>query len=147
YLVTAGLRKTLLHVPKGRIIFRQGDPADSVFFIQKGRVKISVTSPHGKEATLALQNQGGFIGEECIAATNPVRLATAAAIQPCTVLRIDSKEMTQALDSDKSLGHVFQSFLLTRCTLMQADLVDHLFNSSEKRLARTLLTLAQLEGG
>jgi CRP/FNR family transcriptional regulator, cyclic AMP receptor protein len=147
YLATGGPRKTVLSVPKGELIFRQGDPADSVFYIQKGRVKISVTSPHGKEATIALQSQGGFIGEECIAASHPLRLATAAAILPCTVLRIDSNEMMQALDTDTSLGHVFHSFLLARCVLMQADLIDHLFNSSEKRLARTLLLLAQLEGG
>ncbi|HEV3039534.1 MAG TPA: Crp/Fnr family transcriptional regulator [Candidatus Angelobacter sp.] len=146
YLETGGLRKTVLHVPKGKVIFSQGDPADCVFYVQKGRVKISVTSPQGKEATLALQNQGGFIGEECIAASQPLRLATATAIQPCTVLRIDNKEMAQALAEDKSLGHMFQSFLLTRCVLMQADLIDHLFNSSEKRLARTLLLLAQLDG-
>ena len=147
YLATGGPRKTVLNVPKGKVIFSQGEPADSVFYIQKGRVKISVTSPQGKEATLALQSQGGFIGEECIAASQPLRLATAAAILPCTLLRIDSKEMMQALDADKSLVRVFQSFLLTRCTVMQADLIDHLFNSSEKRLARTLLSLAQLEGG
>jgi CRP/FNR family transcriptional regulator, cyclic AMP receptor protein len=147
YLATGGPGKTVLSVPKGEIIFRQGDPAHSVFYIQKGRVKISVTSNDGKEATLALQSKGDFIGEECIGASHPLRLATAAAILPCTVLRIDSKEMMQALDADKSLGHVFQSFLLTRCVLMQADLIDHLFNSSEKRLARTLLLLAQLEGG
>lgn len=146
FLEAGGPRKTILHVPKGNVIFSQGDPADCVFFVQKGRVKISVTSPQGKEATLALQNQGGFIGEECIAASQPLRLATATAIQPCTVLRIDSKEMTLALAQDKSLGNLFQSFLLTRCVLMQADLIDHLFNSSEKRLARTLLLLAQLDG-
>jgi CRP-like cAMP-binding protein len=92
YLVTSGPRKMVLNVPKGRVIYSQGDPADSVYYIQKGRVKISVTSPHGKEATLALQSQGGFIGEECIAPSHPLRLATAAAIQPCTVLSIDSKE-------------------------------------------------------
>jgi CRP-like cAMP-binding protein len=147
YLVTCGPRKTLLNVPKGEIIYSQGDSADSVFYIQKGRVKVSVTSPQGKEATLALQGQGGFIGEECIAASQPLRLATAAAILPCTILRINNKEMMQALNSDKALANLFQTFLLARCTLMQADLIDHLFNSSEKRLARTLLLLSQLEGG
>ena len=146
YLATSGPRKTVHSVPNGGIIYSQGDPADSVFFIQKGRVKISVTSPQGKEATLALQSQGGFIGEECIATSNPLRLATAAAVLPSTILRIDRKEMIQALDADKSLAHFFQSFLLRRCTVMQADLIDHLFNSSEKRLARTLLTLSQIEG-
>src|SRR5579863_4345854 len=128
YLETVGPRKTVLNVLKGEFIFRQGDPADSVFYIQKGRVKISVTSPHGKEATLALQSKDDFIGEECIGASHPLRLTTAVAILPCTVLRIDGREMLQALDADKSLAHLFQSFLLTRCVLMQADLIDHLFN-------------------
>lgn len=146
YLATSGLGKTILHVPKGEILFRQGDPADSVFYIQKGRVKISVTSRRGKEATLALQSKGDFIGEECISASQPSRLATASAILPCIVLRIDNKEMARALNVDRLLARLFLSFLLTRCVLMQADLIDHLFNCSEKRLARTLLQLAQLEG-
>jgi CRP-like cAMP-binding protein len=147
YLTTGGPRKTVLNVSKGQVIFRQGDPADCIFYIQEGRVKISVTSNQGKEATLALHRRGDFIGEQCIAGCYPLRLATAVAILPCTVLRIDSKEMKQALDADKSLAHLFHSFLLARCALMQEDLIDHLFNSSEKRLARTLLSLAQLEGG
>lgn len=147
YLATDGPWKTVLQAPKGEILFSQGDPAESVFYIQKGRVKISVTSPQGKEATLALLKQGDFIGEECIAAVRPVRPATAVAILPCTVLRIDSQEMMQALDADKSLARLFQSFLLNRCMLMRADLIDHLFNSSEKRLARILLFLSQMEGG
>jgi CRP-like cAMP-binding protein len=140
--------KTVLYVPKGEIIFKQGGPADSVFYIQKGRVKISVSSPQGKEAALALRSKGDFIGEEAIAAAyQPSRLATALAILPCLVLRIDNKEMVRALDADKSLARFFQSFLLSRCMLMQADLIDHLFNSSEKRLARTLLLLSQPENG
>src|SRR5215472_7836538 len=129
YLATGGLGKTFLNVPKGNIIFRQGDPANAVFHIQKGRVKIGITSSHGKEATVALRNKGDFVGEECIMPSQPLRLATAVAILPCTVLRIDSKEMTRALDADKSLADLFQSFLLARCVLTQADLVDHLFNS------------------
>lgn len=146
YLATAGARKTVLSVPKEQVLFRQGDPADSVFYIQKGRVKISVTSSHGKEAMLGFQHSGAFIGEECLAG-QPLRLATVIAIQPCTVLRIDSQEMMRALNEDASLASVFQSFLLSRCVLMQGDLIDHLFNSSEKRLARTLLSLSQIEGG
>jgi CRP-like cAMP-binding protein len=147
YLTTAGPHKTLLTVSKGKVIFRQGDPADSVFYIQKGRVKISVTSSQGKEATLALHGKGDFVGEECIIASQPQRSTTAAAILPCTVLRIHSKEMMRVLEADKSMALFFQSFLLNRCVLMQADLIDHLFNYSEKRLARTLLLLAQREGG
>lgn len=147
YLVTDGPWKTVLEVPKGEVIFSQGDPAESVFYIQRGRVKISVISPQGKEATLALLKQGDFIGEECIGFARARRPATAVAILPCAVLRIDSQEMMQAIDADKTLAHLFQSFLLNRCMLMQADLIDHLFNSSEKRLARILLFLSQMEGG
>lgn len=147
YFASWGPRKTVLNVSKGHVIFRQGDPADSIFYIQKGRVKVSVASSHGKEATVALQGQGGFIGEECIAASQSVRFTTAAAILPCRLLRIDSEEMVRALNVDKSLAQIFQSFLLTRCTLMQADLIDHLLNSSEKRLARALILLSQLENG
>src|SRR5262249_15224103 len=109
-----------------------------------GRVKISVTSSYGKEATLALHGPGDFIGEESIATPQPARSCNALAILPCTLLRVEGNEMVQALASDKSLAQHFRSFLLSRCMLMRADLVDHLFNSSEKRLARTLLTLAQL---
>jgi CRP/FNR family transcriptional regulator, cyclic AMP receptor protein len=147
YFATTGQRKTVLTVPKGEVIFRQGDAAGSIFFIQRGRVKISVTSSHGKDATLALLGKGEFIGQECIAESHPFRLATATAILPSTVFRIDSKEMTQELDADKSLARLFQSFLLTRCVLMQSALIDHLFNSSEKRLARSILLMAQVEGG
>jgi CRP-like cAMP-binding protein len=147
YLATTGPRKTILNVRKGELIFRQGDSAPSIFYLQKGRVKISVTSPEGKEATLALHNDGGFFGEECIAEPHRIRLTTAAALAPSTVLRIEREEMRQAMISHKSLADLFQAFLLTRCRQMQADLVDHIFNSSEKRLARTLLILAQLENG
>jgi len=147
YLATGGPRKTVLNVPQGEVIFHQGDPGDCVFYIQKGRVKISITSQNGKEATLSLQNKGDFIGHEVVANPCSLRLATAIAIQPCTVLRIDSLELTRMMHTDKLLAHVFQSFLLTHCAQMQASLIDHLFNSSEKRLARTLLLLAQLEGG
>ena len=145
FLATGGLRKTVLSVPKGQVVFSQGDPADSVYYIQKGRVKVSVTSSQGKEATLGFQNKGAFIGEECLVAAQSVRSSTATAVLPCTVLRVDRQAMMNALNSDPSLAAIFQSFLLSRCVLMQGDLIDHLFNSSEKRLARTLLSMAQLE--
>jgi CRP-like cAMP-binding protein len=146
YLATGGPRRTALSVPKGQFVFRQGDPADSIFYIEKGRVKISVTSSHGKEAALGFQNRGAFIGEECLAASQSLRSTTAIAVLPCSVLRIDGQEMMQALSADPLLAGIFQSFLLARCVLMQGDLIDHLFNSSEKRLARVLLSLAQLDG-
>lgn len=147
YLATGGAGKTVLNVLQGETIFRQGDPADSVFHIQKGRVKISVISPQGKEATLAFHGKGNFIGEESVARSQVLRLVSAVAILPTTVLRIESTVMVKALASDQSLTQHFQIFLLTRCMLMQADLIDHLFNSSEKRLARTLLLLSQLDTG
>jgi CRP-like cAMP-binding protein len=147
YLAGAGPGKMVLHVSKGKVIFSQGEPADSVFYIQKGRIKISVRSRHGREATLGLLGEGGFVGEECIASDQPRRMGTAAAIQPCTVLKIDSKEMMHALAEDKAFGHLFQAFLLKRCVVMHADMVEQLFSSSEQRLARTLLWLAQLHDG
>lgn len=145
FLATGGLRRTVLSVPKGQVVFSQGDPADSIYYIQKGRVKVSVTSNHGKEATLGFQNKGAFIGEECLATAQSVRPSTATAVLPCTMLRIDRQEMMNALNSDSSLAAIFRSFLLSRCLLMQGDLIDHLFNSSEKRLARTLLSMAQID--
>ncbi len=147
YLATPGPQKTVLNVPKGKFIFRHGDPADSVSYIQKGQVKISVTSAQGREATLALHRNGDFIGEECILASHPQRLASATAIQPCTILKIERGEMIRALEEDQSLARFFQAFLLTRCAGMKGDLIDHLLNSSEKRLARTLILLASLDGG
>jgi CRP-like cAMP-binding protein len=147
FLTTVGPSPTVLHVPKGEAVFRQGDPADSIFYIEKGRVKVSVCSHQGKEATLAFQNKGDFIGEECMAASHSLRMVTAAAVLPSTVLKIEIKQMMQALAPDNTLVYLFQTFLLTRCLLMQADLIDHLFNSSEKRLARTLLLLSQLGTG
>jgi CRP/FNR family transcriptional regulator, cyclic AMP receptor protein len=146
YFTAGGPRHTVMNVSKGDLIFRQGDAADSVFYIQKGRVKISVTSPHGKEATLALYNKGDFLGEECLTASH-THLGAAVAVLPCTILKIERQDMLQALEAGKSFAFFFQSFLLTRCTVLQTDLIDHLFNSSEKRLARTLLSLVQLEGG
>jgi CRP/FNR family transcriptional regulator, cyclic AMP receptor protein len=108
-------------VPKQEV-FSQGDRADAVFYIQLGRVKLSVLSKQGKEATILLLGPGDFLGEGCIAADQPARLATATAITDCSILRIEKKEMLRVL---------------------QADLVDQLFNSSEKRLARALLILAR----
>ncbi|HET6840782.1 MAG TPA: Crp/Fnr family transcriptional regulator [Candidatus Angelobacter sp.] len=143
FLEKTGLGKTIVDLKKLQIVFSQGDTADSVFYIQKGRIKLTVVSKRGKEATIALLGAGNFLGEECIAAVQPQRLATAKAITPATVLKINRAEMLKALHENHALSSIFVTYLLARNTRIQEDLVDQLFNSSEKRLARALLLLAQ----
>jgi CRP/FNR family cyclic AMP-dependent transcriptional regulator len=143
FLAQTGLGRTIVDLKKRQTIFSQGDAADAVFYIQRGRVKLTVFSKRGKEATIALLGAGNFLGEECIAAIQPQRMATAVAMTPATVLRIERKEMVRVLHEEQLFSEVFVSYLLARNTRIQEDLVDHLFNSSEKRLARALLLLAQ----
>jgi CRP/FNR family cyclic AMP-dependent transcriptional regulator len=143
FLAKTGLGRTIADVKKGQTVFSQGDSADAVFYIQKGKIKLTVISKRGKEATIALLGTGNFLGEECIAAIQPQRMATATALIPSSILRIDRKEMIRALHEEQLLSEVFVSYLLARNARIQEDLVDHLFNSSEKRLARALLLLAQ----
>jgi CRP/FNR family transcriptional regulator, cyclic AMP receptor protein len=143
FLASAGVGRTLITLKKKRELFAQGAPADAVFFLQKGRVKLTVVSKNGKEATIALLGPGEFIGEDCVAAAYSSRLATAAALTECSLLRIERKEMMRALHQEHEMSDTFVSFLLARNARIQADLIDHLFNSSEKRLARILLLLAQ----
>src|SRR3954470_3339308 len=143
FLANAGLGKVIVEVPKGERIFSQGDAADSVFYIQKGKVKVSVVSKQGKEAVVTLLNSGEFVGEECIATSHPIRLTTATALNPCILLKIGKQEMARILHAEPKLSEVFVTFLLARNAHTQADLIDQLFNSSEKRLARVLLLLAQ----
>jgi CRP-like cAMP-binding protein len=129
--------------PKDAVIFSQGDAADAVFYIQKGKVKIAVVSAQGKEATVAVLSVGDFVGEDCIATTHPLRLLTATALSDCMLLKIGKKEMVNVLSQDHAFSEVFVAFLLARNARSQEDLIDQLFNSSEKRLARVLLQLAQ----
>jgi CRP/FNR family cyclic AMP-dependent transcriptional regulator len=143
FLAQKGLGRTIVDLKKHQTIFSQGDAADAVFYVQKGRVKLTVISKRGKEATIALLGAGKFLGEECIAAIQPQRMATATAITPATILRIERKEMIRVLHEEQLFSEVFVSYLLARNARIQEDLVDHLFNSSEKRLARALLLLAQ----
>jgi CRP/FNR family transcriptional regulator, cyclic AMP receptor protein len=143
FLAHTGLGRSIVDLKKHETIFSQGDEADAVFYIQKGRVKITVISKRGKEATIALLGSGNFLGEECIAAIQPQRMATAMAITPAIVLRIERKEMVRVLHEEKQFSDVFVAYLLARNARIQEDLVDQLFNSSEKRLARALLLLAQ----
>ncbi len=143
FLTQTGLGRTVLSLKKNESAFAQGDLADAVFYIQKGQVRVTVTSESGKEATIALVGDGEFIGEDSIASAHPLRLATATAMTACTLLRISKAEMARVLHQEHALSDVFVSFLLARNARIQADLVDQLFNSSEKRLARILLLLAQ----
>jgi len=127
----------------GERIFSQGDDADAVFYLQKGKVKLAVNSKRGKEATIALLGHGDFLGEECIAANRLQRKVAAIALTPVTILRIERDEMVRVLRDEQSFSEVFVAFMLARNARIQEDLVDQLFNSSEKRLARALLLLAQ----
>jgi CRP/FNR family transcriptional regulator, cyclic AMP receptor protein len=125
----------------GSVVFAQGDPADSVFYVQRGQIKIVVTSGQGKEAVLGILGQDAFFGEGCLIG-QVARLATASAITDSRLLRIERAEMVRVLHAEPKLGEVFTAYLLTRNSRIEEDLVDQLFNSSEKRLARTLLLLA-----
>jgi CRP-like cAMP-binding protein len=143
FLTQTGVGRMVLSLKKNEAAFVQGDPADAIFHVQKGRLRVTVTSANGKEATLALVGAGEFLGEDCMVSAHPVRLATATAMTECTLLKISKTEMLRVLHQEHTLSDVFVSFLLARNARIQADLVDHLFNSSEKRLARILLLLAQ----
>jgi CRP/FNR family transcriptional regulator, cyclic AMP receptor protein len=143
FLARAGLGRKILNLKKNQTAFAQGDPADAIFHVQKGQLRVTVTSANGKEATLALVGVGEFLGEDCMVLAHPLRLATATAMTECALLRISKAEMVRVLHQEPALSDVFVAFLLTRNARIQADLVDQLFNSSEKRLARILLLLAQ----
>src|SRR5271166_5678399 len=133
--------RTMAEYRTGQVIFSQGDAADSVFYIVRGKIKIAVISEQGREAVVALLGPGDFFGEGCLIA-QPLRLATAASITDATVVRIEKTEMIRALHAEPAFAELFTAHLLTRNSRVEADLVDQLFNSSEKRLARTLLLLA-----
>jgi CRP/FNR family transcriptional regulator, cyclic AMP receptor protein len=142
FLSQAGVGRTIVEVKKKERIFSQGDTADAVFYIQKGRVRLSVVSGQGKEATISLLGPGNFMGEACIAGVQGLRLSSATAMIPCTILRIERKEMMRVIHEEHGFSDVFVAYLLARNARIQEDLVDQLFNSSEKRLARALLLLA-----
>jgi CRP/FNR family transcriptional regulator, cyclic AMP receptor protein len=143
FLARAGLGKKNLHLKKSEAAYAQGDAADAIFYVQKGQLRVTVSSAQGKEATIALVGGGEFLGEDCMVSAHPLRLSTATAMNECALLRISKTEMLRALSRESAFSNVFVSFLLVRNARMQADLVDQLFNSSEKRLARILLLLAQ----
>jgi len=143
FLANAGAGRTIVDLKKGQRIFSQGDAANAVFYVQTGKIKLTVISKRGKEATIALLGAGNFLGEECIAAMQMQRVATATALTPSSLLRIERAEMVRVLHQEQLFSEVFVSYLLARNARVQEDLVDQLFNSSEKRLARALLLLAQ----
>ena len=122
-------------------IFSQGDPADAAFYVQSGKVKLTVVSKTGKEAVVAILTQDSFFGEGCLAG-QPLRMATASADQPSTIIRVEKQVMVDLLHQDAEFAERFLAYILTRNVRLEADLVDHLFNSSEKRLARLLLLMA-----
>ena len=143
FLAKAGLGKRILNLRKAETAYAQGDPADAIFYVQKGRVRVTVTSANGKEATITLVGPGEFFGENCMISAHPLQLATATTMTDCALLKISKAEMVRVLHDEQELSEMFMSFLLVRNARIQADLVDQLFNSSEKRLARILLLLAQ----
>jgi CRP/FNR family cyclic AMP-dependent transcriptional regulator len=141
FLAKVGQGKTIAAYRKSAIIFSQGDRADSVFYIQKGKVKLAVVSNSGKEAVIAILDGGDFLGEECLTG-RPLRLSSAVALSECSVLRVERPVMMRLLHDEPAFSEIFVAYLLSRTMRIEADLVDQLFNSSEKRLARMLLLLA-----
>jgi CRP-like cAMP-binding protein len=143
FLASAGLGRRIVQLKAKEAFFSQGSLADSIFYLQKGRAKLTVVSAAGKEATITLLSVGDFIGEESLAGAVGLRLATATAVNACSALKIEREEMIRVMHEEHALSDLFLKFLLARSMRTQADLVDQLFNSSEKRLARILLLMAE----
>jgi CRP/FNR family cyclic AMP-dependent transcriptional regulator len=143
FLSHAGLGRKIIELKEKENFFSQGDPADSVFYLQSGRARLTVVSQAGKEATITLISAGEFIGEGALAAVPSLRLSTATAINKCTALRITREETIRVMHQEHEFSEMFLKFLLERIVRTQGDLVDQLFNSSEKRLARILLLMAE----
>jgi CRP-like cAMP-binding protein len=143
FLASAGLGRRIVQLAPKDAFFSQGDPADSVFYLQTGRARVAVVSTAGKEATITLVSPGQFVGEEALTAVAGLRLSTATAITACTALKIGRNEMVRLMHEENSFSELFLKFLLERSMRIQADLVDQLFNSSEKRLARILLLMSE----
>jgi CRP/FNR family transcriptional regulator, cyclic AMP receptor protein len=141
FLTKVGRGKTTLSASKKQVIFSQGDASDAVYYIETGMVKLTVLSEHGKEAVVAVLESGSFFGEGCLVGQR-ASMATATALAASKIVRIDKTAMIRVLHEESSFSELFMTYLLSRNASIQADLVDHLFNSSEKRLARILLLLA-----
>jgi CRP-like cAMP-binding protein len=143
FLTHAGLGRKIVELEPKETFFCQGDPADAVYYLQRGRARLTVVSDKGKEATISLLSAGDFVGEESLAAIPGQRLATASAVNTCAALKITREEMSRVLNIEPAFADFFLKFMLSRSMRTQADLVDQLFNSSEKRLARILLLMAE----
>jgi CRP-like cAMP-binding protein len=141
YFATAGAGKKVLNFKKNAVIYSQGDPAECIFYIQKGRVKLHVVSEHGKEAVVAIMEAGQFFGEGCLNG-DTARVATATSLGDSAIVSISKHAMREALKNEPRFAQLFVNYLLTRNTRVEEDLIDQLFNSSERRLARLLLLLA-----
>lgn len=141
FLSNIGAGRTIADYRKNEVVFSQADPADAIFYIQKGKVKLTVNSKEGKEAVIAILDAGNFFGEGCLAG-QPMRMSTASALSESSVMRLEKSVMLRALHDEPAFSEVFLSYLLSRTIRIEEDLVDQLFNSSEKRLARVLLLLA-----
>jgi CRP/FNR family transcriptional regulator, cyclic AMP receptor protein len=142
FLQSAGLAKKIVEFRRDEVIFSQGDRCESVMYIQKGGVKLSVLSKTGREAVVAMLGPGDFFGEGCLAG-QPIRIGSASAITPSTILVVEKKQMVKVLHKQHALSDRFIAHMLARNVRIEQDLIDQLFNSSEKRLARALLLLAQ----
>jgi CRP/FNR family transcriptional regulator, cyclic AMP receptor protein len=141
FLETAAKGRVISTHAKKQIIFAQGDAADAVFYIKKGKVKVTVVSTQGKEAVVAILGMDEFVGEGCLIG-QPKRLATASAMTDCVIMRVDKAEISRVLQTEPTFSQMFVSHILARNARIEEDLVDQLFNSTEKRLARVLLLLA-----
>ena len=144
FLCSAGPGRTILQLKSGHVVFQQGDPARALYFVQSGRVQLSIISDQGKEGVTAIHGPGEFFGHESMIDPRTHR-TNAVTTGPTTIVRIDSIAMTRAMETEPTLAIMFMSFVLSRNVEIEDDLVDHLFNSSEKRLARLLLKLAGID--
>jgi CRP/FNR family transcriptional regulator, cyclic AMP receptor protein len=141
FLTHVGEGRSIARYGKDRIVYSQGEPADAVFYVQKGKVKVSIVSEHGKEAVIAILGSNEFFGEGCLAGQTQ-RISTVAAMTDTAIVRLDKSAIVRVLHEQPAFSEMFISHLLSRAIRIEADLVDQLFNSSEKRLARLLLLLA-----
>ena len=141
FLAKVGRGRTITDYQKNQVVFSQSDPADAIFYIQKGKVKLTVVSDNGKEAVIAILDAGNFLGEACLAG-RALCLATATAMTECSIVRLEKSATVRVLHEEPAFAELFLAYLLSRNIRIEEDLVDQLFNSSEKRLARVLLLLA-----
>ena len=143
YMSSSAVTRKTIHVAAGHVFYSQGDHANTIYYLESGRAKLIVVSKRGKEATVSLMVAHDFIGEESLAGNDGLHAASAIAITPCTALKLDREDMVQMLHHEREFSDMFLKFVLTRAIRTQEDLVDQLFNNSEKRLARTLLLMAE----